>query len=66
MQYRNSNNIRDGHSSTHDTREGSSQKYIHVPIINSTPSPARRPPFTFPRERKREREREREREGERV
>jgi len=32
--------------STHDTREGSSQKCIHVASINCTPSPADCPPFT--------------------
>jgi len=29
MQQRSRSNSRDGHSSTHDTREGSSQKRIH-------------------------------------
>jgi len=34
MQHRSRSNSRDGHSSTHDTREGSSQKRIHGAAIN--------------------------------
>jgi len=36
MQHRSRSNSRDGHSSTHDTREGSSQKRIHGATINGT------------------------------
>jgi hypothetical protein len=45
MQHRSSSNSRDGHSSPHDTREGSSQKRIHAASITGTPFPASRPPF---------------------
>ena len=46
MHNRSRSNSRDGHSSTHDTREGSSQARIHGATINGTPSPTSCPPFT--------------------
>ena len=39
MRHRCSSNSRDGHSRTHDTREGSSQEHLHAACINSTPAP---------------------------
>ena len=39
MQHRSRSNSMDGHSSTHDTCEGSSQKRIHVASINGTLPP---------------------------
>jgi len=48
MQHRSSKNSRDGPGSTHDTREGSSQKHIHATNIKDTPSPVSRSPFTSP------------------
>jgi len=44
MKHRSRSNSRDGHSHTHDTREGSSQKRIHGAFINGTPFPASYPP----------------------
>ena len=40
MQHRSRSKSRDGHSSAHDTREGSGQKRIHGATINGT-SPIR-------------------------
>ena len=44
MQHRSNINSRDGHSSTHDTREDRSQKRIHAASIKGTPSPLAAPP----------------------
>ena len=48
MRHRCSSNSRDGHSRTHDTREGSSQERLHAACINNTPAPTSRPPFPSP------------------
>ena len=48
MQHRSSSNSRNRPGSTHDTREGSSQKCMNATRIEDTPSPVSRSPFTSP------------------